>query len=94
MKTTYTQNLLATALVSMPAFITTGVTPAMSTPKVGNGSIYPTEARDSEGNFLDSGRTYSVTLPKKSDFVFPRLYGPLEPRFDKTWKPDDFKLEE
>jgi len=136
----------------------TGVTPAMSTPKAGTGSVYPMAARDSEGNYLDGGNTYSVTLPapvpvnnfwaftvydgqtrslletdqkgagidsnnknikanadgsytvwfgpkapegkadnwvqtmpNKSYFVFMRLYGPLEPWFDKTWKPGDFK---
>ncbi len=140
-------------------YIATGVTPAMSTPKVGTGSVYPTTAQDSKGNFLDGGNTYSVTLPgpvpakafwaftvydgqtrslletdqkaagvdslnpklkpnadgsytvwfgpkapkghednwvqtmpKKSYFVLMRLYGPLEPWFDKSWKPGDFEL--
>lgn len=140
-------------------YIATGVTPAMATPKVGTGSVYPTTARDSEGNYLDGGKTYSVTLPGpvpakafwsftvydgqtrsfletdqklagldsldpkvkpnhdgsytlwfgpeapeghegnwvqtipgKSYFVFMRLYGPLQPWFDKTWKPGDFEL--
>ena len=41
----------------------TGVTPAMATPKVGTGSVYPTAARDSKGNYLDGGKSYSVTLP-------------------------------
>ncbi len=135
----------------------TGVTPAMSTPKVGTGSVYPMVARDSKGNYLDGAKTYSVTLPApipvnnfwaftvydcqtrslletdqksagidsnnknmksnadgsytvyfgpqapegradnwvqtmpgKSYFVFLRLYGPLEPWFNKTWKPGDF----
>jgi hypothetical protein len=35
----------------------------MSTPQVGTGSVYPTVARDSKGNYLDGGNTYSVTLP-------------------------------
>jgi hypothetical protein len=39
------------------------VTPAMSTPKAGSGSVYPMTVRDSEGNYLDGGETYSVTLP-------------------------------
>ncbi len=26
--------------------------------------------------------------------VIPRLYGTLEPWFDKTWKPGDFELVE
>lgn len=135
----------------------TGVTPAMSTPQVGTGSVYPTVARDSKGEYLDGGKTYSVTLPApipvnnfwaftaydgqtrslletdqkhagldsndksvnanadgsytvyfgpkaptgkeanwvqtmpgKSYFVFLRLYGPLEPWFNKSWKPGDF----
>jgi hypothetical protein len=139
-------------------YIATGVTPAMSTPKVGTGSVYPMAARDSDGNYLDGSKTYSVTLPNpvpaktfwsfmvysgqhrsiletdqklggldslnpnvkpnedgsytvwfgpnapeghegnwvqtmpgKSYFVFMRLYGPLEPWFDKTWKPGDLQ---
>ena len=31
------------------------------------------------------------TMPGKSYLVFLRLYGPLEPWFDKTWKPGDFE---
>ena len=140
-------------------FIATGVTPAMATPAVGTGSVYPTAAMDSNGNYLDGGNTYSVTLPApvpakafwaftaydgqtrglletdqksagidsndkniktnadgsytvwfgpkapegkdgnwvqtmpgKSYFVFLRLYGPLEPWFDKSWKPGDFEM--
>jgi hypothetical protein len=30
-------------------------------------------------------------MPGKSYLVFLRLYGPLEPWFDKTWKPGDFE---
>jgi hypothetical protein len=131
----------------------------MATPKVGTGSVYPMASRDSEGNYLDGGKTYKVTLPNpvpakkfwaftvysgqhrceletdqktagldslkkdlkansdgsytiwfgpkapkdhegnwvqtmpsKSYFVFMRLYGPLQPWFDKTWKPSDFEM--
>jgi len=32
------------------------------------------------------------TVPGKGWFVVLRLYGPLEPWFDKTWKPNDFVL--
>jgi hypothetical protein len=28
------------------------------------------------------------TIPGKGWFMILRLYGPLEPWFDKTWKPD------
>ena len=140
-------------------FIATGVTPAMATPPVGQGSVYPCASKDSKGEYLDGGKSYTVTLPgpvpakafwsftaydgqtrslletdqrtagldslskdvkankdgsytihfgpkapqgqegnwvqtmpNKSYFVFLRLYGPLEPWFDKTWKPGDFEL--
>lgn len=136
----------------------TGVTPAMSTPKPGTGSVYPMTNRDADGDYLDGGKAYSVTLPApvpvnnfwaftvydgqtrslletdqrsagidsnkkslkanadgsytvhfgpvaskgaednwvqtmpgKSYFVFLRLYGPLQPWFDRTWKPGDFQ---
>lgn len=32
------------------------------------------------------------TMPDKSYSVLMRLYGPLEPWFDKTWRPGDFEL--
>ena len=38
-----------------------------------------------EGNWIQ-------TLPGKSYNVLLRLYGPLEPWFDKSWKPSDFEL--
>jgi hypothetical protein len=37
-----------------------------------------------EGNWVE-------TVPGKGWFVFFRLYGPLEPWFDKTWKPGEFE---
>jgi hypothetical protein len=37
-----------------------------------------------EGNWIQ-------TIPGKSYLVILRLYGPLEPWFDKTWKPGDFE---
>jgi hypothetical protein len=137
----------------------TGITPAMAMPKVGTGSAYEFTPHDSEGNYLDGGKTYTVTLPApipvnnfwsfmvysaqhrsmletdqksagldsnnpsvkpdqdgsytmwfgpeapkghegnwiqtmpgKGFMVLLRLYGPLEPWFDKTWKPGDFEL--
>ncbi len=39
----------------------------------------------SEANWLQS-------VPGKGFFVLFRLYGPLEPWFDKTWQPGDFEL--
>src|SRR5215471_5869116 len=38
-----------------------------------------------EGNWVQ-------TWPGKGWNVLLRLYGPLEPRFDKTWKPGDIEL--
>lgn len=34
------------------------------------------------------------TIPGKSWCTILRLYGPLEPWFDKTWKPEDIKAVE
>jgi len=32
------------------------------------------------------------TIPGKAWFTILRLYGPLEPWFKKTWRPDDIRL--
>jgi len=32
------------------------------------------------------------TVPGKGWFAYLRLYGPLDPWFDKTWKPGEFEL--
>jgi len=44
-------------------FYATGVTPFMVTPRVGAGSVYEIGATDVNGEPLDGGRSYSVTLP-------------------------------
>jgi hypothetical protein len=44
-------------------YYATGITPAMAAPKVGSGSVYAYAERDSEGNYLDGGMTYKITLP-------------------------------
>jgi hypothetical protein len=139
-------------------YYATGITPAMTAPKVGLGSVYGIGAQDVNGDFLDGGKTYKVTLPGpvpakdfwsfmvydsqhrsmletdqklagldslnpsvkpnadgsytmwfgptapkdhegnwiqtipgKSYNVLLRLYGPLQPFFDKTWKAGDFE---
>ncbi|MEI6161404.1 MAG: DUF1214 domain-containing protein, partial [Roseococcus sp.] len=141
-------------------FAATGVTPAMDTQIVGEGSTYPWTAEDSQGNAFDGGKTYRLhlpgpvpvrafwsaivydtqtrsmlqtdngfpsvssqkpdlqvnpdrsvdiwfgptapagrqsnwvqTIPGKSWFVILRLYGPLQPWFDKSWKPGDIELQ-
>ncbi|WP_037311514.1 DUF1254 domain-containing protein [Ruegeria halocynthiae] len=142
-------------------YMATGITPAMTAPPVGSGSVYAMTARDETGAYLDGSKTYKVTLPApvpaknfwsfmlysgqtrsiletdqqsggidsnrdgirqnddgsftvyvgpkapegwennwaqtmpgKSFNVMMRLYGPLEPWFEKTWKPGDFVLVE
>ncbi|WP_233130186.1 DUF1254 domain-containing protein [Synechococcus sp. 1G10] len=44
-------------------YLATGITPAMSDAKPGTGSAYALSFRDAQGNYLDGGRNYSVTLP-------------------------------
>ena len=140
-------------------YVATGITPAMAQSAVGQGSAYGLTSTDSDGNNLDGGNTYKVTLPApvpannfwaftvysgqhrslletdqktagldsnnpsvkpnedgsytiwfgpeppeghegnwiqtmpgKSWNTILRLYGPLEPWFDKTWKPGDIEL--
>jgi hypothetical protein len=140
-------------------FLATGVTPAMDTQVVGQGSTYPWTAVDADQQPLDGGKTYRLrlppnipvkdfwsvivydtqtrsmlqtdqrfpsvssqnkalqvnadgsvdvffgpnapagkennwvqTIPGKAWFTILRLYGPLEPWFSKTWRPDDIRL--
>ena len=44
-------------------YYATAITPAMAKPKVGTGSAYEIGAHDSEGRYLDGGKTYKCTLP-------------------------------
>ncbi len=55
----------------------------------GSVDIYfgPQAPEDKEGNWIE-------TVPGKSWFVILRLYGPLEPWFDKTWQPGEIELME
>jgi hypothetical protein len=139
-------------------FLATGVTPAMDTKIVGEGSIYPWTALDSRNQPLEGGKNYRLRLPPnvpakdfwsvivyntqtrsmvQTDQQFPslssqnrnlqpnadgsvdvyfgpkpppgkqsnwvqtipgetwftilRLYGPLEPWFNKTWRPGEIE---
>jgi hypothetical protein len=139
-------------------YYATGITPAMAMAKVGSGSAYAVALRDANGDVLDGGKTYRITLPgpvpakefwsfvvydnqtrslletdqklagvdstakalrieadgsatvwfgptapegQESNWVqttpgkgfnvILRLYGPLEPWFDKSWKPGDLE---
>ncbi len=44
-------------------FYATGITPFMTKPQVGSGSVYEIAATDSTGKMLDGGENYKVTLP-------------------------------
>jgi len=57
--------------------------------KTGGYTVYfgPKPPTGNEGNWVQ-------TMPGKGWCVLLRLYGPLEPWFDKTWKPGDFELVE
>ncbi|MCP9927778.1 DUF1254 domain-containing protein [Cyanobium sp. CH-040] len=44
-------------------YYATGITPAMSEARPGSGSAYAGVFRDARGQYLDGGRTYSITLP-------------------------------
>nr|WP_240543108.1 DUF1254 domain-containing protein [Bradyrhizobium canariense] len=58
--------------------------PAMKKNADNSYDIYfsPKAPAGQEGNWIQ-------TVPGKSFFLILRLYGPLEPWFDKTWQPDD-----
>ena len=45
----------------------------------------PIAPKGHENNWIE-------TVPGKGWFSYLRLYGPLEPWFDKTWRPGDFEL--
>jgi hypothetical protein len=53
----------------------------------GSAVIYfgPKPPKGKEGNWIQ-------TMPDKGYHVLLRLYGPLQPWFDKTWMPGDFEL--
>ncbi len=47
-----------------------------------------------KGIHADSGNSFKnkagpLTIPDQGWEILLRLYGPLEPYFDRTWKPDD-----
>jgi hypothetical protein len=44
-------------------YYATAITPAMARPAIGTGSVYAIGAHDSEGRYLDGGKTYKCTLP-------------------------------
>jgi len=63
--------------------------PSIKPNKDGSYTVWfgPKAPKGQEGNWVQ-------TLPEKSYLTILRLYGPLKPWFDKTWKPGDFELVE
>ncbi|MFF5076565.1 hypothetical protein ACFY36_05910 [Actinoplanes sp. NPDC000266] len=88
-------------------YFATVITPAMGAARAGTGSAYAYTAmdsnhvmgRDTGGAELSFGpepppageTTWVRTVPGKSFFAMPRLYGPLEAWFDRTWRPGDIE---
>jgi hypothetical protein len=60
---------------------------AVATNSDGSVDVYfgPTAPAGKEGNWIQ-------TVPGKGWFMLLRLYGPLDPWFNKTWKPGDIEL--
>jgi hypothetical protein len=73
-------------------YYATGITPAMAMKMIGVGSQYDIAFRDSQGEYLDGSQTYRLNIPGKSWNAILRLYGPLEPWFEKAWRPGDIEL--
>lgn len=82
----------------------TGIAPAMSMKVPGIGSQYLFALKDLARQFFGGAKTYKVTLPKdvpsgnwiqtdpkKGWFSILRLYSPLEPFFDKSWRPSEIE---
>lgn len=63
--------------------------PSVQPNKDGSYTVWfgPKAPEGKEGNWIQ-------TMPGKSNLTILRLYGPLKPWFDKTWKPSDFELVE
>ncbi len=61
--------------------------PSVKPNKDGSYTVWfgPEAPKGHEGNWIQ-------TMPGKSYLTILRLYGPLDPWFDKTWKPGDFEL--
>jgi len=77
-----------TQLQTSQLFPTVGsLTKGMEKNADGSWDVYfgPKAPEGKEGNWLE-------TVPKKSWFVILRMYGPLEPWINKTWRPGDIEL--
>ena len=54
-----------------------------------DGSIDITFGPEAPSGSVSDARNWIQTTPGKGWFTLFRFYGPLDPFFDKTWKPDD-----
>jgi len=81
---TQTRSLLQTPRTFRPSL--TSLTGNVAANDDGSTTIYfgPEGPEGKEANWIQ-------TVPGKSWFVILRLYGPLEPWFDKTWRPEEIE---
>ena len=50
-------------------------------------TLLPRRPKGKESNWIQ-------TVPEKSWFILLRMYGPLEPWLDQTWRPSELELVE
>ena len=68
-------------------YYATAITPAMARPAVGTGSAYEIGAHDSEGRYLDGGKTYTCTLPGRFRRRISGRSWCMTTRPVRSWKP-------
>jgi hypothetical protein len=68
-------------------YYATGIAPAMAFSKPGTGSAYAYAARDSMGRYLDGGKTYKITLPRRSPSRISGRSWSMTGRPAPCWRP-------
>jgi hypothetical protein len=85
---------LATVAAAAQFQYTTPVPPGIAIPKEVRSPFGTLKFFDGVPDEASTQKTRcrgDVLLPGKAWFTILRLYGPLEPWFKKTWRPDDIK---
>ena len=68
-------------------YVATGITPAMVTPKVGTGSAYAFTPHDAKGHYLDGGKTYKVTFPRRFQSITSGHSWSIPVNIAPCWRP-------